>query len=572
MSGAEKGFAKKVRKKMKVTKILAMGIAAVMAVSAMSISAFATNNENEIIYTYIDENNNEVNLTQADYDAEHWDKDALGDTAPFIYADFPMFIDSHVNDYSDLRLNLTYLKTLSDAEQVSLTITDLYDDTEIYSENVVKNLFASPNLEMNKAYKLTISETFNGVTKEYYKVVMTSVEEAKMPNYVKAPSETDDTIILVGNVDDLRASTSINQDGETEIDTDMPRYTQIKACELSEYINALPTGKLYRVYTRDSANNKYFGFISTKSDIDGIFMPSITVHKWKYFNSPAPYASISSYSPEDIRDGATTPMVQYRDYGFSFSSEDRQFEVFKFTIPEQHDSNDVYAIDVHANDVVTVEVWTKQAKNNVLAYQDQWFDRKGYVSYNTTMCFTNPVTHQLEDFVPGDEYYVVVSFSGSFSNAEGSVSIQCTSDTDDVTGSAYEAYQQWKKGNYTQYSSYTPFYITNDNDADVFFLNCGTSSVNNYVRIKSVPEKDKGKYNNKYTKRDKYVELATNYANYELIHPGVNPSDIMTMSAGSSLRFSSVSKVGNEKFVYIYNVPNADNSKNDIYLLRRYNN
>lgn len=555
---------------MKLRKIITMSLAAVMAVSAMSISVLANDDSSEIIYTYIDENNNEVNLTQADYDAAHWDKDTLNGLAPFIYDDFPMLIEDFVNDYSDLRLDLTYLKNLDDADSVSFAMTDLSNDAVVYTNSIDKNSFSISDIEMNKTYKLTISETFDGVTKEYYKVVMTSVEEAKMPDYVKNPTATDETIILVGDVDNLRASIFINEDGEAEINTDMPRYTQVEACDLTEYIANLPSDKLYRVYTRDSANNRYFGFISTKGDIDGIFMPSITIHTWENFNSPAPYASISAFSPEDIRDGVTTPMTAYRDYEFGFASEDRDYEIFKFTIPAEHATNNWYNIRAYANDYFTMELWTKH--NSVLKYRDSYNSKNNFVGQDMEMTFGNS-SQGYESLEEGDEVYFVIHFDYPLTYGEGFISIQCADDVDDVTGSAYEAYQQWEKGNYTQYRSWTPFFITNDRDVDVFFLDCGTSSLTNVFQLDRVYDDDDMElYNNHYTRNTRCVELAHSVSNSEVLRTRTSPSDIMTLDpeVGYRISFSTQSTTETKKFVYVSNYASATNKKDDIYIIRLY--
>ena len=75
---------------MKLKKFITLGLAAVMATSAIGINAIAADSDNEIVYSYADENNNIINITQSDLDAEHWNKEALGDTAPAIYENFPM--------------------------------------------------------------------------------------------------------------------------------------------------------------------------------------------------------------------------------------------------------------------------------------------------------------------------------------------------------------------------------------------------------------------------------------------------------------------------------------------------
>lgn len=69
-----------------------------MATSAIGINAIAADSDNEIVYSYADENNNIINITQSDLDAEHWNKEALGDTAPAIYENFPMKMIGYTND------------------------------------------------------------------------------------------------------------------------------------------------------------------------------------------------------------------------------------------------------------------------------------------------------------------------------------------------------------------------------------------------------------------------------------------------------------------------------------------
>ena len=69
-----------------------------MATSAIGINAIAADSDNEIVYSYADENNNIINITQSDLDAEHWNKEALGDTAPAIYENFSMKMTGYTND------------------------------------------------------------------------------------------------------------------------------------------------------------------------------------------------------------------------------------------------------------------------------------------------------------------------------------------------------------------------------------------------------------------------------------------------------------------------------------------
>lgn len=54
---------------MKLKKFITLGLAAVMATSAIGINAIAADSDNEIVYSYADENNNIINITQSDLDA-----------------------------------------------------------------------------------------------------------------------------------------------------------------------------------------------------------------------------------------------------------------------------------------------------------------------------------------------------------------------------------------------------------------------------------------------------------------------------------------------------------------------
>ena len=70
---------------MKLKKFITLGLAAVMATSAIGINAIAADSDNEIVYSYADENNNIINITQSDLDAEHWRRHCTGNIREFSY-------------------------------------------------------------------------------------------------------------------------------------------------------------------------------------------------------------------------------------------------------------------------------------------------------------------------------------------------------------------------------------------------------------------------------------------------------------------------------------------------------
>ena len=143
---------------MKLKKIITLGLAAVMATSAIGINAIAADSDNEIVYSYADENNNIINITQSDLDAEHWNKEALGDTAPAIYENFPMKMTGYTNDFSELSLDIVYMKKLEDMDKVSLTITDLNDGNIVYNSLLTEESFYSPVLDEKGQYDVELTE------------------------------------------------------------------------------------------------------------------------------------------------------------------------------------------------------------------------------------------------------------------------------------------------------------------------------------------------------------------------------------------------------------------------------
>ena len=129
-----------------------------MATSAIGINAIAADSDNEIVYSYADENNNIINITQSDLDAEHWNKEALGDTAPAIYENFPMKMTGYTNDFSELSLDIVYMKKLEDMDKVSLTITDLNDGNIVYNSLLTEESFYSPVLDEKGQYDVELTE------------------------------------------------------------------------------------------------------------------------------------------------------------------------------------------------------------------------------------------------------------------------------------------------------------------------------------------------------------------------------------------------------------------------------
>ena len=103
---------------MKKTRLMSAFLAtAVLSGVIGSVPVIAE--EDMVVYTYQNEQGETVNVTQSEIDAGHWNVDALGDTLPMVYEDFPVDVNSVVNDFAELKLRLQYLKNLDKEDEFS---------------------------------------------------------------------------------------------------------------------------------------------------------------------------------------------------------------------------------------------------------------------------------------------------------------------------------------------------------------------------------------------------------------------------------------------------------------------
>lgn len=261
---------------MKIKKLIVTGIAAIMAVSAMSISAFAA--DNDVVYSLIGDDGNEIIYTQADIDAGHWNTTALGKESPYIYENFPMNIDKFVNDYGEMSVDLTYMKNISPT--TSINLYDLYDEKVVYESKINISNIHIPALDINKIYILTLKEG----DKEYKKIIQTAEMPAEMPEYIL--NNFGENNVLIASTEDLKNIEHISDNGEIIIDNRINPYTIIKSNEFNSYCETLDSNTLYRIYTNDGLT-QYAGFIrggNSKnifdysilvSDIDSLYTPSM---------------------------------------------------------------------------------------------------------------------------------------------------------------------------------------------------------------------------------------------------------------------------------------------------------
>ena len=443
---------------MKLKKFITLGLAAVMATSAIGINAIAADSDNEIVYSYADENNNIINITQSDLDAEHWNKEALGDTAPAIYENFPMNMTGYSNDVAELYLDFEYMKNLKDMDSVHLEITKLSDDSLIYNEDLQQESFYSPQIFAGESYKVTLTETVDGNSKSYSKGVIANESEIDMPEYVTNPDTDDESIIMVGDIEDLKSG-KISTGNSISVDTNVAQYAHIKANEFKEYYSNLPSNKVYRIYTI-SNGDVYSGYMSTEDDIK-FYDLTIDSCDWDSFYSPT-LLSIPSYTTTDIKNNAVDARYTEYCYKLSETSNNSKCKIFKVAMPDSflNEKNPpVFRVVVKGQSKVTAKIWYS-ADNGTL----------NSVVSRTSNNNTNTISYPLESLYNAKKsiyFYVMVYLTDEVSGYV-SVSFEDVSGYgDDVTGSAYEAYNG--ASSYTSMPN-TEFTMTDLWDVDTFYI------------------------------------------------------------------------------------------------------
>lgn len=429
-----------------------------MATSAIGINAIAADSDNEIVYSYADENNNIINITQSDLDAEHWNKEALGDTAPAIYKNFPMNMTGYSNDVAELYLDFEYMKNLKDMDSVHLEITKLSDDSLIYNEDLQQESFYSPQIFAGESYKVTLTETVDGNSKSYSKGVIANESEIDMPEYVTNPDTDDESIIMVGDIEDLKSG-KISTGNSISVDTNVAQYAHIKANEFKEYYSNLPSNKIYRIYTI-SNGDVYSGYMSTEDDIK-FYDLTIDSCDWDSFYSPT-LLSIPSYTTMDIKNNAVDARYTEYCYKLSETSNNSKCKIFKVAMPDSflNEKNPpVFRVVVKGQSKVTAKIWYS-ADNGTL----------NSVVSRTSNNNTNTISYPLESLYNAKKsiyFYVMVYLTDEVSGYV-SVSFEDVSGYgDDVTGSAYEAYNG--ASSYTSMPN-TEFTMTDSWDVDTFYI------------------------------------------------------------------------------------------------------
>lgn len=462
---------------MKLKKLITIGLTAVMAVSAMSTGALAIDNADEVVYTYADENNNDVNITQAELDAEHWDKDALGDMSPVLYENFPMSMTGFTNDFAELSLDIIYMKHIDEFDSVHLKIVDLLDDSIIYNNNIAQQSFYSPKLREDGQYEVTLTETADGETKEYTKVVFVNKTKAEMPAFVTNPEENENAKILIADIDRLKEGQTIDENGQITIDPTIARYDKVSANQFSDYCNALSDNKIYRVFASDE-NKQYGGFFS-KSNGNEIYNLTIDAYSWEDINTPVPL-TMPNITITDVKNDAKELEIADASFRLKDTSKMGGYSAYHIFLPQSlsgASANDAhFKINVTGNSKIAMKIWSSNDNNNA-----------SFLQTKTSINNTNTVSFDVytEDYKTQGRwisFYVLVYFTTA-TDGYGMIDVEPISGyEDDVTGSISAAYNG--ESMYRELPN-TEFTMTDSWDVDAFCIDYWGSEVMYKAEIKN---------------------------------------------------------------------------------------
>lgn len=438
---------------MKLRKLLAMGLAAVMAVSAMSVSVFAK--EDDAVYTLIGEDGNEIVYTQADLDAGHWDKEMLGEVAPIIYEDFPMSIDKFANDFAELSLDIVYMKKLDDMDSVHLKITDMLDDSIIYDNDLVQPSFYSPILKEDSQYEVKLTETIDNETKEYTRIVLTKKTEAEMPEYLTNPSEDNTSKILIGDIDKLKEGTIVDENGKITIDSAVANYDKVLACDFQSYCNNLTENKLYRIYAKED-KTQYSGYLSTYNNKIEMYDLGIDVCSLEDLNTPSAQSKPSGIGISDVVANATDLTLTDSCFTLMEASENRKYAAYAVQVPVYALQGKTIRVTLVGSSTICGQIW-KEIDGTLNETNSKIIEAVG-----NTEAHYDLTIGSINDYMT---LYVMVYFKQK-TTGMGMIKFDVLNNgyADDVVGSVFETYSN----NLQTSIPDTEFKLTDAWDVDAF--------------------------------------------------------------------------------------------------------
>lgn len=304
-------------------KFISVLLSAGMIIS--NISA-AMAEENDVLYSYTDSNNNTINVTQDDIDSGRWDRSKLSDLPLELYEDFPAIVNSRIEDYSHLDLNISYLKNITLQDSIKLTVTNRVTNETIYDEILTQDTRDAlvENMEVGVAYTVKIDETFGTENNIYTAVIDMQYEAAEMPENISIThADEGDGITLPQKVLVREIVDENNADEEY-----IPEEYLVNTEDFPALYNTLSSQKVYRVNAsiiEDGEYVTYNGYVSKNSEYSqlGIFIPDYTFYMEDEYEAllNAPMTVSESTMPDwenwdyyDLDANKTKEIENYTDY------------------------------------------------------------------------------------------------------------------------------------------------------------------------------------------------------------------------------------------------------------------
>ncbi len=366
----------------KFKKLVSGVVSSCMVFSCLSMPAFAANQEplqevnlsDEIVYQVMDARTQEVTTTyQSDIDAGHWNVAALGEDSPVIFEEFPMRSTSSVNDYAELTVTFEYLKTLLDNDSATFTVTNRQTNEEyLFADLKDNHLVELANLPVGNTYTVTLTETFDGESVTYARVMEIENKCASMPKNVSltAVGETEGvqaTVVEVTEMNKADMESYITEDGREITVLKERASATITPAELPAYYQTLPANRLYKVSASsgDDYARTFSGFISTYPGDDGygIYEPGFSLIKEEDYNDsgiatfslaqPASLSSRAFFTKDEIIDNANNYTNMF-DAEITVAEDD---PVGFFVVKFPSDAFTSYQYEFISTELMHVEVW-----------------------------------------------------------------------------------------------------------------------------------------------------------------------------------------------------------------------
>ena len=468
-----------------INRILSSVVAGTLILSCAGTAISAAGND--IVYTYQNENGQIINITQEQLDIDHWNKEALETDLPMLYEEFPIKLDQFITDYGDVSLEIQYLKINMDS--VNLKIKDLQTDEYILNRDINEEFFYSPVLEVGKQYIMELTETINGETETYQKGISVDKSESKLSDYLKSEQKDNDKVILAGDVDELRAGESINENGQLVIDSTKAKYDKVNAGDFSEYIKKQAPNKTYRLYaTIDDERIESFVDTNNYNYIYDIIVEAydINAENIQTLSMDNTYLTqCDNLTFQDIR--GKGEQYDITDACFFINEPDSlnlAYRVLRFSVP-QNMINEIsapefdgfYTLRLNFSGSQSLRMRYFIVKRGTTLIDDGVTDTRNTSNSANVII---PISNYSKDYVSGDpiEIYAML-YLKSATSGYGMVNFKPIEGyDDDITGSIWEAYKST-----TRYDTMSEYTMLDSWDIDAFGPGYGTEPEKGVYKI-----------------------------------------------------------------------------------------